>query len=291
MAAPAAEAPAKIGLWLLTNGGDGEGQLLRWDPEQTPSADKAVYTGPRYTAQHPDTQGLEACRVLAQELGERYGVDIRLGAEVAEAKDYRFEEEYQVDAYLQGLMALEKALGAYPEGFIATACSGSETGVLHIGLVRSISGDLAGLQYWPDGDAHIALALTGSVERMFHHELCHVLDTYIFANSLAYDQWDDLNPGDFSYSYRYEGYHDLGDSPYLQGEDPAFIDAYSMTYPKEDRARILEYAMEPGQEALFAGSALQAKLRQICLAIREAFGWEEDPRTFPWEQYWKKPVA
>ena len=45
-----------------------------------------------------------------------------------------------------------------------------------------------------------------------------------------------------------------------------------MSFEKEDRARIMEYAMTPGHEDLFQSPYMQAKLRQLCLGIREAFG-------------------
>ena len=65
------------------------------------------------------------------------------------------------------------------------------------------------------------------------------------------------------------------------------MDTYSMSFPKEDRARILERAMEQGNEALFASPAMQAKLSCLCQAIREAYGLKKSPETFRWEQYLK----
>ena len=58
-----------------------------------------------------------------------------------------------------------------------------------------------------------------------------------------------------------------------------------MSYPTEDRARILEYAANPGNEALFVPPVMQQKLRRICQGIREAFSLTDDPDTFLWEQY------
>lgn len=58
----------------------------------------------------------------------------------------------------------------------------------------------------------------------------------------------------------------------MQPDTRSFVDTYSMSYPKEDRARIFEYAMTAGNEPLFAASPLQYKLKMLCQGIREAFG-------------------
>ena len=58
-----------------------------------------------------------------------------------------------------------------------------------------------------------------------------------------------------------------------------------MSFPKEDRARIMEYAMLPGNEELFRPQLMQAKLKALCDGIREAYGLEKAEETFLWEQY------
>ena len=64
-----------------------------------------------------------------------------------------------------------------------------------------------------------------------------------------------------------------------------FIDTYSMSYPKEDRARLFEYAMTAGHEDLFSSPNLQRKLQQLCTGIREGFGLKNHEDPLPWEQY------
>lgn len=58
-----------------------------------------------------------------------------------------------------------------------------------------------------------------------------------------------------------------------------------MTFPKEDRARIFENAMLPGNAELFASQTMQRKLRAVCESIRDAYGLRKWEETFPWEQY------
>ncbi len=274
------------GIWFLASGGDGKTCLCRWQPDQS-ACDGAVCIGKRYTENDPDLAGLDACRAEMQELGARYGVEICLREDVPSPGGYTLTPAYRVGTVQRGLAALEKALSRFPEGFFTEICEGTGSGVLHIGLVHRISGGLVGLQYWSDGEAWLALTGLDDAEQTFYHELCHVLDSYIIVRAQAYDDWDALNPADFSYDYSYDLYAGHAGSPYLFGEDRAFVDAYSMTFPKEDRARVFEYAMMPQQEALFAAETMQQKLQTICTAIREAFDWEDVPEQFPWEQYLK----
>ena len=62
-----------------------------------------------------------------------------------------------------------------------------------------------------------------------------------------------------------------------------------MSYPKEDQARILEYAMLPNQAALFQEPILQQKLAAMCHALRDAYDLKNTDVTLPWEQYLNTP--
>ena len=80
--------------------------------------------------------------------------------------------------------------------------------------------------------------------------------------------WMALNPEGFSYP---DSYDNLPYEIYTDGYDRWFIDLYSKTYAKEDRARIMEYAVT-GAVWQFAGyPERQAKLSYLCDAIRESF--------------------
>lgn len=293
METPYAYAVGKEAVWFLSyDGTSAQSLLYRWDVSQSKVEDDMVYSGPRYTLESPDLEGLAECQRMADEIGQKFGVEILItDAALEQSCGYALELEYQVNAIWDALMDLEGALSQYPEDFFQIACQGTESGVLHICLVRSIANHLTGVQYWPDGDAYIALAVGEKVEQTFYHEACHVLDTYIIAKSQAYDTWEQLNPTGFAYDYGYDLYTERSSDAYLEGENRAFIDSYSMTYPKEDRARIMEYAITANHEELFEAEILQKKLRQICIGIRDAFGLEKDSRTFSWEQYLKEPLA
>ena len=117
------------------------------------------------------------------------------------------------------------------------------------------------------------------------HQLSHVVDSYVFSHSVTYDNWDTLNPKNFTYIGSYDVPEGTDDSM-LSGDAQAFINAYGMTYAKEDRATLFTAAVMPGNEALFAAKTIQNKLQTMCKAIRKSYGWEKiEDLTLPWEQY------
>lgn len=286
-------------VWFLCRNRTTDQQLLcSWDPARSPVADAAVYTKPRYTLENPDTDALEACREKAAALEQRFGVEISFVKEPLESSDYSFVYEHQPSVILAALEQLEQAMSIFPEAFFQTAAEVSDSGKLHIGLVRDLKRKTTGvpdgidaLQYWVDGNAWMALSVGDTVQELFIHQLAHLLDTFVYSKNVAYDEWSKLNPKDFAYDLSYFHHAEHSDSQYLSGKNRAFIDTYSMTYPKEDRARIFDCALAEGNAELFASKTMQSKLRQLCVGIRNAYGWKKDSRSFPWEQYLEKPLA
>ncbi len=273
--------------------------IYRWDPEAPAVNDGTIYTGPYYSPEVPDYHGLLRCQALAEEIGQRYGIRILLWDESLTSPpwDYIFEAEYLVPVLERELQRLDARLGQFPEGFLETTAANFSS--LSICLVRSLTGTpesgsletADGVQYLIGTDAYIALAVGETGEKALYHELYHVMETQILNKSIALDQWNKLNPVDFSYAYSYTANETRDVGSFLDPDIRSFVDRYAMSFPKEDRARIFEYAMVSGSQELFAASPLQFKLKQLCLGIREAYGLKKSPEVFPWEQYLLQSLA
>lgn len=283
-------------IWLLYGDEDSGGQTLcRWDLAKSAVSDDEVYTGRRYTAENPDTEGLAECQAEADRIGEIYGVEILLWKDVLQTvpDDYILRTEYQVDAISRSLKILENAMARFPEGFFQSAARHSDTGKIRISLVSAIQGsrekgtlpDNDGIQYWSGADPYIALQTGDSVEMSFYHQIFHVMETRVLGKTVIYDDWEKLNPKGFSYDYDYYVNQERKDTKYLEGENRAFVDLYSMSYPREDRARIMEYAMMEGNEEVFASDWMQRKLLRLCRGVRKAFGLSKYEEILPWEIY------
>ena len=195
------------------------------------------------------------------------------------------------------LELLDKNLSRYPEGFLSTLADRFDG--ITICIVRSLTGTAEagslesadGIQFLNGYRAYIALAAPYNTEYALYHELCHLIDTVVITESGAYDRWDELNPKGFAYDFDYIANQIRDGSAWLQDSNRSFIDTYSMSFPKEDRARIMEYAMTDGNAFYFRSTTMQAKLLLLCQGIREAFGLRKSPETFLWEQYLNMSLA
>jgi hypothetical protein len=149
---------------------------------------------------------------------------------------------------------------------------------------------VGGTQFWNGSDSHVAMAV-GRDSGDWYHQMYLALETKLMSDSKACYDWEYLNPESFDYDYNYILNRDREDGGWLEGENRYFIDLFSMSFPREDRARIMQYAMMADCGEYFATDAMQAKLRALCLGLREAYGLTKSPDTFLWEQYLKESLA
>ncbi len=287
-------------VWMLAfSECEGREYLYRWNPALSPLSDSTLYTSPYFTRENPDYEGLAACSLYARQIGEAHGVEVLIYKDAVETEpwDYDFQYEYQVPVLKRELKQLETRLGNFPPGIFQTL-SGKFTGI-KICIVHSLTGSpesgspeqVSGIQFWNDYDAHIVLAAGEDTEKTLYHELCHLIDTVVLTESTAYDRWESLNPSGFAYDMDYTANRERDGSAWLRDGQAAFIDTYSMSYPKEDRARILEYAMTPGNRERFQSPILQKKLYLLCTGIRDAFCLTGESGAYLWEQYLLSPIS
>ena len=275
--------------------------LLQWDPAQSSVSSSESLLVPRYTPENPDVDGLAQCAALADSISQKYCIQIHLWTDAVQDAPwgYRITAEYRVPRIMQALQQLDDVLSRYPEQIFKDTVKTTSDGVIHVSLVRDIQGrpdsggldNGNGLQFWDkDGKAHIVLALGGSLEGTIHHELFHVVETRVLNRCTVYDDWEKWNPEEFVYDYDYILNLSRTGEEYLDHENRAFIDTYSMSFPKEDRARIIEYAMQADCAHLFASDIMQQKLQTLCFGIRKAFRLKDPNIAYPWEQYLLEPV-
>lgn len=257
--------------------------------------DEQIYVTPYFTPDNPDRAGLVTLQQELKTLGDKYGVNFLVWQDAAANNpwDYTFEGEYLTQVYRKYLPALEKALALFPEGFLQKV-TGNETRKLTISLVRGISDiadtagrrQISGIQYWLGDTPCIALELDEDLERSVYHQVGLLVDTQVLMRSGAYDLWSRRTPPGFAYDNDYIKNLDRTDIRFtVQGDSQYFIDLFSMSYAREDRATVFEYACAEGGGEVFSCPIIQGKLQQICLGIREAFGLKDPNIILPWEQY------
>ena len=284
-------------VFLLLESGDGNALICRWDSgaSATQTGDSHRYTGPRYTRKAPDSDALAACQAEAARIGEKYGIQVLVWEDALSVQpwDYTFQTEYLAPVLRRELSDLDRRLAFFPPEILEGIRS--HFGGLTICLVRDIRGAAAsgslqkatGVQFRSETSACIAIAVGQYAERALYHEMYHAMETRLLTDSAALDRWDSLNPKGFFYDLDYAVNAQRRGDTYLQADTRAFIDTYSMSFPKEDRARILECAMRDGCEDLFRSDTMQNKLQCLSQAIREAYGLKKSTEVFRWEQYLK----
>lgn len=287
-------------LWLLAGEkGTEKFFFYHWNPAQR-AADADMQTlAPYYTAQSPDEEGLNRCQETVASMSQEYGLEIRIWQEAGKVvpQGYHVTPEYDVERYDRFLPQLEKAISAYPQEIYGKLSKKSNNRKLTICLVREIYGSNElgslmleqGVFFIENGNSYLLLTLNEVIESTYYHELFHAMDSYIIMETNIYDEWGTLNPEGFAYDNSYMTNESRDPGSYLEGENRAFIDLYSMSYPKEDRARIMEYAMGADNQACFTSEIMARKLDTLCKGIRKAFGFKDETQSYPWEQY--LPVA
>ena len=275
-------------IWFLAMEGETE-MLYRWDVSVSATGNAHNYIIPLYTRSQPDAQGLQQCAQRALELKEKYGLHVHVGEDALEVNGgYELVSEYLVPSMSEMMDRIEALLSQFPEGFWDESLA---KGDVHISLVRTIAGNKEMVQFYENGGAYVLLQASDNIEQNFLHGIAYIIDSHVLGNSRDYDDWKKLNPDEFDYDYHYYTYYKYSDSEYLSNENRYFADAYSMTFPHEDRCRLFVYAMLEGNESIFQTEAMQAKLKRMCQGIRESYGYERDGNTYPWERYLNQSLA
>ena len=267
-------------LWFFANNADGIQMLYRWDVRASKDIRPVSCTGPLYTAQNPDTEGLALCEERVQIANKAYGVKISIWQDALQyTGDLTVTPEHQTSAIMQMLTAAEPILEQFPKDFLRKTVEG---GWIRICLVRALPDGKSWTQTWVGGDCCIFLTPEADIQAALLHGIGYGVDSHVLGNSRDFDTWNALNPAGFVYT---------GDSEtsvnaaFLEGSNRYFVDAAAATYPHVDRVSIFCQAMLPDNLKLFAPSAMQAKLLRLCQGIREAYGLEKSEETYPWEQY------
>lgn len=237
----------------------------------------------------------------AAALSERFGVSIRI-ADLCETEFYTYTVEQALDEELisTGLDLLEETLSGYPDGFLGQLRYGS-CRQIEISLVghltpKDLPEDANGFTSFVafveehEGKTVMVLDVTYglSLKQHIYHEFSHVIDARLEFESryradalFSEDTWAALNPEGFDYQW---DYHTVDDSIWWDGYDGWFIDAYSRTFPTEDRARILEYAMFGHSYPFTEEGPLREKLTYYAACIRDGFDTEGWPEVTLWEE-------
>lgn len=244
--------------------------------------DKTIYLYDFTSSGEINYGAIYSLKVYAGELSKKYDLKVCIADEARNTTyDYSMEQIFETAVIRNALTILDGALSRYPENFFKQF-NEKNGGTLEINLTGTISpldgydtiSSAVGLHNYNNGSQYIVLDINylSSLEKTIYHEIFHAMDWFIIFNSDWFgSDWFKLNPSDFEYDYGYESNQHNYDSKYLYYTDEGyFIDTYSKSFPNEDRARIIENAMD-GNSFYFESEGLRNKLIYIDKAIRDVF--------------------
>lgn len=281
-------------VWILVEEMPQEGEttgrqvVLRWDITKSAVVEDASVLSVLYTAASPDTEGLKLCKDQAGAMNDMYGVRISVWEDAVKTTgDYTASAEYQPAILTEMMAKLEPALKLYPESFLRKTV---KSGWIRICLVRSIASGEPWVQFWHKGDCYLLFSSQADLQQAFLEAMGYAIDSRVLGNSRKYDTWSELNPENFTYTAEAEGQtQDV--TAYMEGQTRTFVNMQSISSATEDRCQLFMAAMTQGNEAVFTSEPMQAKLRRMCEAIREAFSMENRKEIFTWEQYLAEPMV
>ena len=282
--------------YFFTDFIDSSRRLMFWDVSAATEGENLQMSSPEQT-QQSQTVLEQQLYERAAKLSERFGVDIRI-AEQCDL-DYSHYETYLLTNPVfvrSALDILEETLGLYPVGFFRQ---------LPYGSIESIRIELVGgLTAKDDIDTHPAsvgaftqdvgsyyvMVLDGFLlqPQTLFHEFSHIIDARLEWDSMirenalySEEAWLAFQPEGFHYAMTYTG---IPEELLHFMESGYFITEYSMTFPTEDRAKLMEAAMNNFTWDFEPGSGTRTKLQYYADCIRDCFDTEGWPETTLWEQ-------
>ena len=304
--------------------GDGAGRmrLYRVDPGKL-SFDEPLLPAAlpeEYVPSFESGKDLAALRRAADEIEDAYPVTVLLGnacLNAAPSPDFGVistEQDVRTDGRMEeigvSLALLRRVLSSYPDGFLERFRNEEGEGGLRFLLVADLTSEelsnfsAAALFYRFGAWYNVVLDVDEPFSSFYfasvQHELWHAVEERIkdeYPGVFDSENWErDLLPAGFTYHRDFDRYQELS-APWNDrllgvGNDPWFVEDYSLVTGAEDRATLLESlynetfgVSSPAQAARAVARYphLYAKLSYMGKQVERVFGcvyWELDEKGF-----------
>lgn len=275
---------------------DGSAGLMFWDSGAVCEGEPLAME--EYSEERPGGETADAVFYQrARELSERYGVDIRIADECQlDYSSYQAEELSEPELLDVALNRLETALASYPEGFFEQLCYGTTEriqielvdGLRYTGAQPKEGGVAAFARECPTYYLIVADVRVTHVET-YYHEFSHVIDKKLSWDAcrredalFSEETWASYSPADFTYAESYL-VEDIPEKFRTEEYYAYFVSNYGMSYPTEDRAKLMEEAMSNHRISFSVRPKLIDKMEYYSACIRDCFDTTGWPETTRWE--------
>ena len=275
---------------------DSSCRLMFWDVSAATEGEN-LQMSPLEQTQQSQTVLEQQLYERAAQLSARFGVDIRIAEQCP--LDYSHYDTYALTDPVfvrSALDVLEESLSLYPEGFFRQLPHG-DIESMRIELV----GDLTAKDdidthpvsvgaFTQDRGSYYIIVLDGFLlqPQTLFHEFSHIIDARLKWDSMiredalySEEAWMSLQPEGFHYAMTYT---EVPEELLHFMESGYFITEYSLTYPTEDRAVLMEAAMNNFTWDFEPGCGTRTKLQYYADCIRDCFDTEGWPEKTCWEQ-------
>ena len=273
---------------------DNTAHLLFWDIGTAQEGENLSVT-PFGAVQTPAPVMDKSLYQKAQDLSQRFGLDIRIAEQCA--LDY---SHYQADALTDpnlvrnALNTLELAFSSYPDNFLRQLPFG-DLQQIRIELVTNLRGQenmdthpefVGGFAQTASDHYLIVFDCLSLDTQTVYHEFSHVIDKHLLWDTtlrsqalFGEDTWLSLQPEGFRYAYSYT---DMPDAIAAYENSGYFVSNYAMTFPTEDRATLMSLIMSD-KTVLQENPGMAEKMRYYAACIRDCFDTEGWPERTLWE--------
>ena len=291
--------------YLLTSDFNSNYNVLLWDSSNSKSS-QTWETVSNYTSVKSmvgTNEDFSSLYSKAESIGEKYGINIYIAdtvtSDVFKSTGYSVEQLLDVSITNSALSKLDNILSVYPEDFFKQLYLGN-TDQLNIYISSEIKGNdtehLSFASGFVTQNNNICMMVVDansydSWEDTINHELSHIIDFRLEQYSEVHkdapfseDTWNSYNPSGFEYQ---QSYTDYWNNSY---NEKYFVSSYSTTFPTEDRAELLGYAMNCyfdtniDRDFISINSPRGKKLEYYFKCIRESFDTSTWSTTTPWEE-------
>ncbi|MBO4407221.1 MAG: hypothetical protein J5849_05920 [Clostridia bacterium] len=253
----------------------------------------------RAAAEAKLSNSLDACRTRADRMEEAFGFEILLSDEcsiLAQNGGFlvhsssEWDEDREIDAIRTALDEMENLFSVYPDDFFQHFKKGKDNGLVFMltGPIESTYNVIAYERYdysYCRYEIVFDMTYNYDLKCTLIHELWHAIEDS--TEDFPYEEWDAIAPEGFSYQGQYENAEPI-EGWTLSNADPDdvyFVDEYSKTFAKEDRARIIEYffGREYLRSDLLSSKHLVEKYQILIEHIRRTMATDSWPAKLPWE--------
>lgn len=282
------------GYFFVSGGEDGNCRLMFWDVEKKVSGEN--FTFQPEIQKKGDKLEIQDLYERAGDISERFGVEIHIADQCQlEYNMFKACEVSDREDLTRALDIVEQALSVYPDGFLKQLKYG-EIRSICFELVGSLTatdssvynGSYAGVASEDGENYFVVLDIYSLWAPHIYHELTHVLDKRLAWDAqiregalFSEEKWMELQPEGFAYA---ETYLDLSDDIWDYVNTGYFVDDYACRYPTEDRARMMEVAIDGGEYLYKQNPPLREKLTYYSACIRDCMNTTGWPEVTVWEK-------